>query len=100
MIEPKFKRIPSETWWIERARCIGEEPELFFPVGSTGTALEQTTRRSRSAASVQCAPTASSGRSTPARTPGCGAAWARRSRREERRKRRREAAADALVGVG
>jgi WhiB family transcriptional regulator, redox-sensing transcriptional regulator len=27
--------------WLDRARCLGEDPELFFPVGSTGAALEQ-----------------------------------------------------------
>jgi WhiB family redox-sensing transcriptional regulator len=27
--------------WVERARCIGVDPELFFPVGSTGPALAQ-----------------------------------------------------------
>jgi WhiB family redox-sensing transcriptional regulator len=44
MIEPKFRRDPRETAWIERARCIGEDPELFFPVGTSGPALEQTER--------------------------------------------------------
>lgn len=27
--------------WLRRARCIGIDPELFFPVGSTGQALAQ-----------------------------------------------------------
>ena len=44
MIEPRFKRDPRETWWIERSRCIGEDPELFFPVGTTGAAIEQAAR--------------------------------------------------------
>ena len=44
MIEPRFKQDPRETWWIERARCIGEDPELFFPVGTTGPAIAQTAR--------------------------------------------------------
>ncbi|MET7683344.1 WhiB family transcriptional regulator [Streptomyces sp. NPDC005423] len=25
--------------WIERAACVGEDPELFFPVGRSGPAL-------------------------------------------------------------
>jgi WhiB family redox-sensing transcriptional regulator len=44
MIEPKFRRDPRESAWIERARCIGEDPELFFPVGTSAPALEQTGR--------------------------------------------------------
>lgn len=30
--------------WRKDAACIGEDPELFFPVGSTGPALEQVER--------------------------------------------------------
>ena len=28
-------------WWLADARCIAEDPDLFFPVGSTGPALLQ-----------------------------------------------------------
>jgi WhiB family transcriptional regulator, redox-sensing transcriptional regulator len=27
--------------WRQNAACIGEDPELFFPVGTTGPALDQ-----------------------------------------------------------
>ncbi|WP_372345402.1 WhiB family transcriptional regulator [Streptomyces sp. KL116D] len=25
--------------WLDRAACVGEDPELFFPVGTTGPAV-------------------------------------------------------------
>ena len=31
-------------WWLGQARCIGEDPELFFPVGTSEPALDQTER--------------------------------------------------------
>ena len=27
--------------WTERAACLTEDPDLFFPIGSTGPAVEQ-----------------------------------------------------------
>jgi WhiB family redox-sensing transcriptional regulator len=44
MIEPVFRRDPRETTWIERAGCLEEDPELFFPVGYSPPAVEQTER--------------------------------------------------------
>ena len=44
MIEPRFRHDPRDTWWVERGRCVGEDPELFFPVGTSREAVEQTGR--------------------------------------------------------
>ena len=44
MIERRFRHDPDEMGWIVGAACIGEDPELFFPVGSTPPALEQVDR--------------------------------------------------------
>jgi WhiB family redox-sensing transcriptional regulator len=34
-------------WWLSDAACIGEDPELFFPIGSSPPAAEQTARAKR-----------------------------------------------------
>lgn len=44
MTERRFRHDPDEMWWLTDARCIGQDPELFFPVGNTALAIEQTSR--------------------------------------------------------
>ncbi|HUL84822.1 MAG TPA: WhiB family transcriptional regulator [Actinomycetota bacterium] len=44
MIEPRFRHDPGDTWWAARAGCIGEDPDLFFPAGTSPAAIEQTER--------------------------------------------------------
>jgi WhiB family transcriptional regulator, redox-sensing transcriptional regulator len=41
MTERRFRHDPDEMWWLPQARCIGQDPELFFPVGTTPPALAQ-----------------------------------------------------------
>jgi WhiB family redox-sensing transcriptional regulator len=33
--------VPTPTGWRERAGCAGEDPELFFPIGSRRPVLAQ-----------------------------------------------------------
>ena len=44
MTESKFRHDPRETVWIELASCLDQDPELFFPVGTTGAAIVQAER--------------------------------------------------------
>ena len=41
MTERRFRHDPEEMWWLPEARCIGEDPELFFPIGTSEDALSQ-----------------------------------------------------------
>ena len=41
MTERRFRHDPEDMWWLPRASCIGVDPELFFPVGTSDPALAQ-----------------------------------------------------------
>jgi len=41
MTERRFRHDPEEMWWLPQASCIGVDPELFFPVGTSDPALAQ-----------------------------------------------------------
>ena len=108
MIEPKFKRDPRETWWIERGRCIGEDPDLFFPVGAAGPAIEQTARAIEICLECPVRAECLEWALDTCQDAGVWGGMGEEQRREIRRARRRVAAADAdlltrndeLVGVG
>jgi WhiB family redox-sensing transcriptional regulator len=44
MIERRFRHDPDQTTWITGAACIGEDPELFFPMGPPTLVTAQTAR--------------------------------------------------------
>src|SRR3954462_5682308 len=39
MTERRFRHDPDEMWWLPDARCIGEDPQLFFPIGTSAEAV-------------------------------------------------------------
>jgi len=107
MIEPKFKRDPREMWWIERARCIGEDPDLFFPVGTTGPAVEQTAQAIEICTECPVRRECLEWALDTCQDAGVWGGLGEEERREIRRARRRAAAAsrstwsgDELVAVG
>jgi WhiB family transcriptional regulator, redox-sensing transcriptional regulator len=44
MTERRFRHDPDEMWWLPAAACIGEDPDLFFPIGSSEPAAQQAAR--------------------------------------------------------
>jgi WhiB family redox-sensing transcriptional regulator len=106
MIEPTFKRDPRETWWLEHSRCIGEDPELFFPVGATGSALAQTARAIEICNGCPVRAECLEWALDTCQDAGVWGGLGEEDRREIRRARRRALAErpnrtdDALVGVG
>ncbi|MEZ0235656.1 MAG: WhiB family transcriptional regulator [Actinomycetota bacterium] len=110
MIEPRFKQDPRETWWIERARCIGEDPELFFPIGTTGPAIAQTARAIEVCEGCPVRAECLTWALDTCQDAGVWGGLGEEDRREIRRARRRAAAAaittdpirsdDELIGVG
>ena len=98
MIERRFRHDPDQTTWIAGAACIGEDPELFFPMGSPGAGHGQTARakasawRARSATSASMVAGDRPGRGRVGRARRGGAPRTGGSSR----RRRRRALTDAL----
>jgi len=59
--------------WRNRAACLDEDPELFFPIGNTGPALLQIEEAKGVCRRCTVVETCLNGRSSPARTPESGA---------------------------
>ncbi len=106
MIEPRFRRDPRDTWWIERARCIGEDPELFFPVGTSREAVAQTARAIAVCLECPVRVDCLAWALDSCQDTGVWGGLGEEDRREIRRARRRSAAAavaapvEELVAVG
>ena len=97
-IERVFRNVDERMEWTGSALCIGEEPELFFPVGSTEPALEQTVRAKaiclRCPVILECLEWSLA----TAQDAGVWGGLSEEERREIRRERRRRAASFVAVG--
>lgn len=92
MIEPRFRRDPRESAWIERARCIDEDPELFFPVGSGAPAIAQAERAKAVCRACPVIDTCLAWALATCQDAGVWGGLDEEERREIRRTRRRAAA--------
>jgi WhiB family transcriptional regulator, redox-sensing transcriptional regulator len=87
-----FRKGAVASEWIERARCIDEDPELFFPVGTTGSAIVQTERAIAICLECPVRRECLTWALETAQDAGVWGGLSEEDRREIRRRRRREAA--------
>jgi len=86
--------------WVHRARCKDEDPELFFPVGTTGPAATQIEKAKaicmKCEVRAQCLEWALS----TGQVAGVWGGTSEEERRAIRRTRRREAAGSRVAVAG
>ena len=89
-------RVEARQDWRERARCIGEDTELFFPAGESGPAYDRQVARARAVCAGCPVRTACLAWAMEALPHGVAGGLTederRRSRRSSRRRRQRVAA--------
>lgn len=103
MAERRFRHRADDTWWIGAARCIGEDPELFFPVGSPEFVLAEIERARAVCAACPVRPECLEWSLVTCQDAGVWGGLDEEERREIRRARRRAAAASLdpdLAAVG
>jgi WhiB family redox-sensing transcriptional regulator len=86
--------------WIQRASCLEEDPDLFFPVGTTGAAVDQTARAKAICAGCSVRSECLAWALDTAQDAGVWGGLDEEERREIRRARRRAAAAAAAAARG
>jgi WhiB family transcriptional regulator, redox-sensing transcriptional regulator len=82
----------SAVNWLFRGACVDEDPELFFPVGSTGPALRQIEDAKRVCRSCDVADACLRWALETGQDAGVWGGLSEEERRALRRARRREAA--------
>ena len=65
--------------WRDKAACLTADPELFFPVGNTGPAVDQIDKAKSVCGRCSVTESACSTPSRPIRTPASGVASAKTS---------------------
>ena len=83
--------------WVQRALCRDEDPELFFPVGTAGPALEQEELAKAVCTRCSVRPECLEWSLITAQDSGVWGGLSEEERRAIRRARRREAAAAAAL---
>ena len=97
-IERVFRNVDERMEWTSSARCIGVEPDLFFPVGTTGPAVEQTERAKGICRGCPVIQECLEWSLATAQDAGVWGGLSEEERREIRRERRRRV--PSLVAVG
>ena len=76
--------------WRDRAACLDQDPELFFPIGSTGPALDQIERAKAVCARCEVAAVCLERSLEPWQDAGVWGGMTEDERRTFRRSRRRK----------
>jgi WhiB family redox-sensing transcriptional regulator len=96
-IERTFKNVDERMEWLRSARCLDEDPELFFPVGTTAPARAQVERAKSICRACPVIEACLEWSLATAQDAGIWGGLSEEERRRIRRARRRSA---ALVPVG
>ena len=86
--------------WVHRARCKDEDPELFFPIGTTGPAAVQIERARAVCLRCEVRPECLEWAMATGQDAGVWGGVSEEERRALRRARKREAAARRYAVAG
>jgi WhiB family redox-sensing transcriptional regulator len=97
MIERRFRHDPAEMAWVQAARCVDVDPELFFPMGPPRFV---TTRTAHAKAICTECPVREECLEWSLRTAQDAGVWGGLDEEERREIRRRRRRAGELAPVG